>query len=326
MKLRTSLANWHNWQINNQILITIDSKSLLETHLEFQPQMHRQIGLSHQQTACYSLIAERQVEAFGFLRGNKSKHQLIGREVELSQLMGLLADEQHTESQCAHVFGEAGIGKSRLIFELRTQAQGFNQYVAQCLPEHKNNALYPILKVLRYKYSLDGLSPAEATDLLRRQLDSHHNLNTQDCLPILCSWLALPLPEQTSLVTHSPQMQKRLLFDTLTTLLLAQVSVFKQPNLFLFEDMHWADSTSLEFIAKLITSDNFTYSSDVFISTSRQALPEQFSDYAIAMVALHKLTQQQTQDFVQLLFDGKAISSQLFDTLCVSHRWYSTIY
>ncbi len=304
---------------HNQILTTPGSKRQLDAYLEFQPQSSQQVGLSNQPMPIYSLIGEHQVEAFGFLRGNKNNHQLIGREQELESLTKLVQNKQYhhgASAQCAHVHGEAGIGKSRLIFELRTRASGFTHYVAQCLPEHKNNALYPILNVVKHKYSLDALNPETAAQALAQALTGHKHIKAQQTLPILCSWLTLPLPEDIQAAVYSPDIQKQMLFDALIALLVRPTTMLdQQPGLFLFEDMHWADPTSIEFIAKLVNDTGFKTSNDVFISTSRQALPTSLDNGMFASVALDKLNQDKTAEFVRMLFCQQELSPNLLDTV-----------
>ena len=315
---------------SNQILTTQLSKSLLDSYLVFNPQQAANIGINFEQKPLYALLGERQVEAFGFLRANKSNNVFIGREQELAHLQLMLADnkthQSRTNGRCAHVFGEAGIGKSRLVFELRNLARGFTHYVAQCLPEHKNNALYPVLNLVKYKYSLDVMAPEVAVGKLHRELllledgTEQASYKSQDALAILSSWLALPLPEDIEVKAFSPDVQKQILFNALINLLLSEYEnkhISKKNKqrgaLFLFEDIHWADPTSLEFIAAL--SKNNTETNDVFICTSRQPLPETLIENGFDIIELMKLNQQKTTEFVLNLFEKKNVSAKLLDVV-----------
>lgn len=303
----------------NQILTTDNSKKLLESYLKFQTQPSRQVGLSNQPQPTYLLTAERQVEAFGFLRRNKNNHGLIGRDQELDSLIKMLpgGKKRHdTQQKCAHIYGEAGIGKSRLIFELRIHAQGLNHYVAQCLPEYKNSALYPVFNIIRQKYSLNEQTPHAAVEILRRALGKSENITSEDALTILCSWLAYPLPKDMAAAVHSPDVQKQILFDALIALLVeCNTCDSPQSNLVLIEDIHWADPTSLEFVSKLMEDKRFVDSNDVFISTSRSALPPSWQVQDIKSFELAKLDRKKTDEFVQMLFNNTALSPDLFDTV-----------
>ncbi|WDE01600.1 TOMM system kinase/cyclase fusion protein [Thalassomonas actiniarum] len=317
----------------NQVLATQSSKTLLESYLTFQPQQAVCMGVKPEPVALYSLVGERQVEAFGFLRVNKNNHDFIGREQELFTLGQLLKAQANVDNRIdtepallnrsVHVYGEAGIGKSRLVFELRSLAASYRHFVAQCLPEHKNNALYPVLNLVKYKYSLDSLTAGAATAKLHRELKhsatqvGQEMAQVQDALVILCSWLALPLPEGVQGKPLSPDVQKDILFKALITLLLSRETIGNrdkmQPVLFLFEDLHWADPTTIAFIAELSSAS--LGENEVFISTSRQPLPQTLSHSGFASIALTKLSQEKTAEFVFNLFDKQQVSTKLLDVV-----------
>ena len=85
-----------------------------------------------------------------------------------------------------------------------------------------------------------------------------------------------------------------------------------QFKLCIIEDIHWADSTTLDFLkyfAAEITRGN------VLLSTSRQALPSQLQDHTLVDVCLKKLTEQATEEFIVNLFDGRQLSAPLLKLL-----------
>lgn len=309
----------------NQIICTDTCKKRLNSYLEFQPRQSKSIGMTHQPVLLYSLIGERQTEAFGFLRVNKNNQQFIGREQELLTLQKVLQDQQFDKehgnrfghnANMVHIYGEAGIGKSRLVFELKNKAQGFTHYTAQCFPEHKNNALYPIFNVIKHKFSLDAYSPEEAVAVLRGEVSQLNETDELEVMPILCSWLALPLPSDIPMSVHSPDGQKRILFDVLIALLLKRVStISSQPGLIMFEDMHWADPTSLAFIARLGADPAFQASKDVFISTSRMPLPVTLSKICFQILGLLKLDIDDSIKFVSNLLDNREVAANLLDAV-----------
>lgn len=323
----TSIATGLARLANNQILCSDNNKKMLDSYLEFQPQQQGEIGISTKKIGLYSLVGERQGEAFGFLRGNKHNYDFIGRELELAALRQLstsnMDDDSTSVNKSAHVYGEAGIGKSRLTFELRNLTQSFNHIVAQCLPEHKNNALYPILNVIRYKYALDTQLPEDAAQTLLdaisklTALDSDHTkpqAKALEPIPIICSWLSLPLPQDVPETLQSPDVQKQILFNTLVGLLVGNDTPdSSKPGLILFEDMHWADPTSIEFIGCLLNDPRFSTSKNVFVSTSRQSLPTQLDNCGFQSIELLRLDPQKTTEFVNNLFDQQNVSARLLD-------------
>ena len=315
---------------SEQILCSDVSRDLLKSYIEFEPAQACMLGVDRVETQLFSLLAERQVEAFGFLRSSQKNYAFIGREQELEQLSELLNDSEQNTTNLVHVCGEAGIGKSRLVFELRHTALKMRHHIAQCLPEHKNNALYPILKILKYRYSLNDIAPQVALQRLTqamqtvelRTLENNTLEEKNQGFSVLCSWLNLPLDGSLPLSDMVPEVQNKLLFSTLIALLADEKisdgqcdleSAVKQRNLFIFEDLHWADPTSLEFIAEFVTVLKFT--SDVVISTSRKALPVSLEQLGFDSITLHKLTTAATAKFILALFDDETVSENVLDVL-----------
>ncbi|WP_201746309.1 AAA family ATPase [Veronia nyctiphanis] len=125
----------------NQILCTSDAQAILDPHTEFKAHDKLNLGLSIQTEPVFRMVGERLIEAFGFMRGTRNHHELIGREKELETVVSLL-NKPNDVKKVVHIHGEAGIGKSRLLQEVRANAASYQHLVAQCLPEHQNNALY----------------------------------------------------------------------------------------------------------------------------------------------------------------------------------------
>jgi len=305
----------------NQILCSDSTKKILDNYIKFKASQVKALGVKAKKTPLYLMTGERHAEAYGFLRASGQHNQLIGREGELTELLHLLeptnqSDQTTGKNKYAHIHGEAGIGKSRLVIELRSRAQTFNHIITQCLPEYKNSALYPILTVLKYKYSLDTLPPETALAQLRSALYKRQNANIKQGIPILCAWLTLPLPNDLEPVTDSPADQKHVLFDMLSSLLLHQDDPEpRRNNLFMFEDIHWADPTTIEFIAHLISHSNFREPQHVFISTSRQTLPESLVSIAIKSFKVPKLTEDKVHQFIRSLFDQQNIAHAILDVV-----------
>ncbi|MCJ8273724.1 MAG: AAA family ATPase, partial [Psychrosphaera sp.] len=299
-----------------QILCDEITRAKLDAYITFQPAGAAAIGMEDQTTALYALTAERQTESFGFLRANRKHNSFVGRQEQLAQLLSVVTQPSHTnKGPVAHVYGEAGIGKSRLIFELRDQTSGALHCVGQCLPEHRNNALYPVLNILKYRYALDTLPPEQAVIKLSDSIASLADPKLSEALPVLCFWLSLPLPEHMSAPTASPDKQKKLLFNSLSALLCSRPSHAVLSTVFVFEDLHWMDPTSIEFIDVLINSDAFKSTDSRFISTSREPLPQAWRNNLFQQILLTKLALTASQQFVFELFDKQEVSEELMDVV-----------
>ena len=106
--------------------------------------------------------------------------------------------------------GEPGIGKSRLVQELKEQLghEGVTRIEFRCSPYHQNSALYPIIDHLQrlLQFARED-SPAVKLEKLQHTL-SHYRFPQADTVPLLASLLSLPHPEGYPPITGSPQKQK----------------------------------------------------------------------------------------------------------------------
>ncbi|MBQ4811373.1 TOMM system kinase/cyclase fusion protein [Pseudoalteromonas luteoviolacea] len=295
-----------------QILCSAESRSILEPYSDFDYFDNIQIGLSFEQLTLYNLKGEKRIEAFGFMRGTKTNHKLIGRQLELDKTLSVINGENNT--RIAHIYGEAGIGKSRLLQEVRDNASKYQHLVAQCLPEHQNNALYPILNLIRYLFNTDNV-PATDIALLFKDFLEEHGLseeNIEATIPVLMAWLAIPLPDEAQTSSHSPDEQKALLFTGLSALLLSRKSSITEFKLYIIEDIHWSDAVTLEFLRHFAGQ---LQDGSVMISTSRQSCPSSLHDLTLLEVELNKLTNKATTDFIEQLFECKHVSENVRSVL-----------
>lgn len=296
----------------NQILCSDNSRRLLENHVTFEPQPAKALTLLPQCEPIFSLQAERQVEAIGFLRGTRSSNSFIGRENELQSLLTFSGSEGH--ENLAHIHGEAGIGKSRLIYEYRNHLKELDQYTAQCLPEYQCNALYPILKIVRHQYALHMHNHEASFEQLMQVLQHYHVERINDSVAILYAWLGLELPKHIDETSLAQDSQRSLLFNTLAVLL-SHAGEDNTRSLYIFEDMHWADPTSIEFIEYWLNHKNYINKNHLFVSTSRQVLPAKLCTLTTKVIKVERLTEAQTTEFLASLFNNTALATEVSSTI-----------
>jgi len=304
----------------NQILCSEVTRKLLDNHIEFQAHKITVGGEEARNFSAYAIKSEKTVEAFGFLRANMRSHSFIGRAHELTLLEELL---DRPQASFAHVYGEAGIGKSRIIFELRNNEKKHSHYVVQCLPEYRNNAFYPILNLLEQKYSLALLCQDKGVDRLRSVLleytksdkyigdgsiDERLKVDVEVAIPILCVWLNYDLLNGREVPELSPERMKDILFYALVILLCAKNSSDAPiQSLFVFEDIHWADDVSLAWIDYLLTSALFIDKDHSVITTSREPIDREKG----VRLKIEKFEKSDLEDFVCKLFQNNPVANDL---------------
>jgi TOMM system kinase/cyclase fusion protein len=178
---------------------------------------------------------------------------LVGRDVEVALLQERWAQVQQGIGQVVVLSGEAGMGKSRLVRALIERLTGtpFTRLECRCSPYHQHTALYPIMDLLQRSLRFDGtMSPDEKFARLEGLLHEQR-LDVQEHLPLLAALLSLPLPaERYPPLQLTSQQQRQRTLDTLLALTLAVAA--HQPGLFIVEDLHWIDPSTLEWLGLII--------------------------------------------------------------------------
>lgn len=234
---------------------------------------------------------------------------LVGRDAELALLMSRWTQVQSGWGQVALVSGEPGIGKSRFVQALRERMSqaGSRSIVFRCSPYATQSSLYPIIvhmqRLLQWQR---GESPAETFDKLERLLQAY-DLPLEDIMPLLAVLLALPTDRYPPL-QMSPQRQKQRTYDALIACLLAEAE--RQPVLGVFEDMHWADPSTLELLGLF-----FERVQTVPILTLLTYRPEFRPPWAIrspfTQLVLPRLDPAQMTTMMAGIMQGKALPAEV---------------
>jgi TOMM system kinase/cyclase fusion protein len=204
-----------------------------------------------EEQSLHTLVDERS----GATRGHTPDGQasvLVGREQELELLLDRWRRTRAGSGQCVLVTGEPGIGKSRLSRELqsRVASESCTVLEGRCSADAKNHALYPLIELLgRHFDILDSSSSEAASARFGKRLESL-GLASSELLPLLAPLFGLPLVAPLVPLDVSPQKQKELTLQAILTLLFALSET--APALFILEDLHWADPSTLELLTLLV--------------------------------------------------------------------------
>ncbi len=298
----------------NQIICSSITKKMLDNYIEFESTHAFTTDIFANKIPLHKLVGEKTLEAFGFLRSANQKHLFIGREQELATLTESLKIQRATAS---HIFGEAGIGKSRLLQEFRNHAKTHNHFIAQCLPEYQNNAVFPILRLIESLYNLSFLTNSDKLALFQKiACSTDEKKKNESRILVLSNWFDLEPPKEIGEQELSPDESKNILFDCLVELLYHDsICDSNKTNLFVIEDLHWADPITIKFIQKMVESEAFINSKSTLLSSSRKELPQELEAIFSDNIELKHLEKPDTQKFIHALFDHQDVSKQVLDLL-----------
>ena len=174
----------------------------------------------------------------------------VGRHRELELLSSRLESANRGQGQIVGISGEAGIGKSRLIFEFRESlADKPVTYVeGQCRSYGSTSPYLPVLDVFKAICGItEGDAPGEMADKARTSLLGA-GLDLLETAPYLLYLLDIE-HDAERFAALTPEVTKARIFETLRQLILKKSR--RTPLVIVVEDLHWIDSTSEEYLASL---------------------------------------------------------------------------
>lgn len=290
------------------ILVTDPAKKLLDPYLEFESGTEQHFPNHSEPLDTHFITGERQTEALSFLRPWSANREMVGRDMEKDQLLREWAAVKSGEQKAVVVHGQAGIGKSKMIYEVKKQirSDGHLFREARCLTEHQNNALFPFLDLLRNHWGIAGMQhEGEMFQVLENEL-RNAGADLERGLPVLCFWLNISLKGDYQLPQVTPDIQKQILFELLRKALEALGQ--GNPFMLVLEDLHWLDPTGEEFVRYLLATPFETPC--LFLMTTRPVYIPDWQHPHLAYLALHPLSETSTEIFVQNVLDGKDIEAR----------------
>ena len=178
--------------------------------------------------------------------------RMVGRDTELQLLLDRWELVRSGEGQAVFISGEAGIGKSRLLQSLhdRVRKEDHISIRYQCSPHHTSSALYPAVRQLeraaRFTPTDSKETKLDKLEALLARADTALAADT----PLFADLLTVPSEAGLGPTTTSPEQKRERLLEALLGQLLALAA--QKPVLFLFEDTHWIDPTSLVLLERVL--------------------------------------------------------------------------
>jgi class 3 adenylate cyclase/tetratricopeptide (TPR) repeat protein len=177
----------------------------------------------------------------------------VGRDTEIAAFQQALEQAGKGHGQVMAAVGEAGVGKSRLVYECvhAHHTQGWLVLESAAVSYGKATPYFPVIDLLkRYVHVEEGDDPrtirAKATGQIATLDES-----LQGTIPALLSLLDA-LPEDSPFLTLEPSQRRQRTLDGLKRLLVRESQV--QPLLLVFEDLHWIDTETQALLDTLVDS------------------------------------------------------------------------
>ncbi len=239
---------------------------------------------------------------------------LVGREHEVGLLRERWERTTQAEGQVVLLSGEPGIGKSRLVQVMREYAEreAARRIEFRCSPYHQNSAFYPIIEHLQRLLAFAPPdSASERLGKLALTLASYR-FPQADTLPLLAALLSLPQPEHAPSLTISPQRQRQKTQEVLVAWLVEESE--RHPLYCPWEDLHWADPSTLELLTLLI--DHVPTARLYLLLTFRPEFTPPWSPRShLSHLTLSRLGRGQVTQMVAQIAGDRALAPELLQQI-----------
>jgi class 3 adenylate cyclase/tetratricopeptide (TPR) repeat protein len=239
--------------------------------------------------------------------------RFVGRENATAALMEAYEKVKNGSGQVVGIVGEAGVGKSRLLFEFRNllPQDDFIYLEGRCI--HYGGAMpyLPILDVLR---SYFGIVEGERESLVRKRVAERTlrlDKNLVETLPPLQDLLSLKV-EDESYLKLEPKNRRERVFEALRDLLVRESQ--ERPLIMAMEDLHWVDKTTEDFLDYFIGW--MANVSVMLVMLYRPEYTHQWGNKSyFNRIGVDQLTLKSSAELVKAILEGGETAPELRDLI-----------
>jgi predicted ATPase/class 3 adenylate cyclase len=299
----------------NTVVISADTYRLVQGYFECQALGIQALRGVAEPVAVYRILQDSGARGRLDVAVTRGLTPLVGRESEVTLLLERWEQVKAGHGQVVLLSGDAGIGKSRLVQMLKEHVANEPHVRWECrsVPYYQNTALYPLTDLLQRTLHWQ---PDETSDEKFGKLEQilrQYRLPLEETVPLFAPLLALPVPEHRyPPLNLSPQRQRQKTLETIVAILLELAE--RQPVLFIVEDLHWTDPTTLEWL-HLVVEQIPTISILTLLTCRPYFQPAWHHRSYITEMTLNRLSNTQVAQIVDRMIDGKPLPAAVLQQI-----------
>jgi class 3 adenylate cyclase/tetratricopeptide (TPR) repeat protein len=233
------------------VLVSGNTYNLAENYFEFEPLGKVQVNGKAVPQEAYVLLRPSDIRTRIAASADRGLTRFVGRTRELETIKEAFNKAGSGQGQVVGIVGEAGVGKSRLLFELRSVLPrgGYTYFEGHCLHYGGSMPYLPILDVFR---SYVGIKEGEQESIIKKKMNDRIlglDETLKSAIPPLEEFLSLKI-EDEEYAKLEPKKKKERTFESIRDLLIRGSQ--ERPLILAIEDLHWIDKTSEEFLGYMI--------------------------------------------------------------------------
>jgi class 3 adenylate cyclase/tetratricopeptide (TPR) repeat protein len=297
----------------NQIVVSAATCTMLGDHFTLEDLGAYELKGFAEPVPAWRVLSARDTESRFAARQTGKSIPLVGRQEEMGLLLRAWDGSCHGRGQVVLVQGEAGVGKSRLVEGLREATGKDHIWVAiRCSPFHTASAFHPIVEYLKrvFGWQPEDTAPQHLAKL-EAGLAGFKTLPLSESVRLFADLVSVPAPEDRyPRLSMTAQQQRDATLDAIVAWLIEVAA--RAPVLMAWEDLHWADPTTLETLGMLI--EQAPTAALLVVATYRPELTPPWPQRShMTPITLNRLERPEVETMVGHLAGGRPLPGEVVD-------------
>jgi class 3 adenylate cyclase/tetratricopeptide (TPR) repeat protein len=297
----------------NQIVVSSATRMMLGDHFDLEDLGAYELKGFAEPVPAWRVLSARDVESRFAATRTGSSAPLVGRQEEMGLLLRAWDGSSRGRGQVVLIQGEAGVGKSRLVEGLREAAGQDHIWVAmRCSPFHTASAFHPIIEHLKrvFGWQPEDTAPQHLAKL-EAGLAGFKTLPLSESVRLFADLMSVPAPEDRyPRLSMTAQQQRDATLDAIIAWLIETAE--RTRVLMAWEDLHWADPTTLETLGMLI--EQAPTAAMLVVATYRPELTPPWPHRShMTPITLNRLERPEVETMLGHLAGGRSLPSEVVD-------------
>jgi class 3 adenylate cyclase/tetratricopeptide (TPR) repeat protein len=295
--------------------VTEDTFKLTEGLFRFEALGELEVKGKERACMTYRVIAPSTMKTRFDVSAERGLTLFVGRERELELLLDGFERSKEGRGQAVSIIAEAGVGKSRLLYEFRkaTTNEEVTFLEGRCLSYSRTVAYHPVIDILKSNF---GIQEGDGDFEIRKKVEAGLKILEADeasTLPYLLELLSVKESGIDELAL-TPEARKERIIEALNRIILKGSEI--RPVIMAIEDLHWIDQSSEEVFKFQLDSISgakvfliFTYRPEFVHTWGRRSYHNQVNlnrlsnRESLAMVAHLLGTEEMDRDLEELILE-----------------------
>ena len=291
-----------------RIVIAEATHRLIEGYFHTRPLGALTLKGKAEPVTAWEVISVREARTRLDVEVERGLTQFVSRERELRVLMECFEQAKAGEGQVVFITGEPGIGKSRLLHEFHrrigveaTWVEGRSMSFGQSI------AFHPLIDLMKRNFRIEE---GDNEGTMIKKIQQSVLLLGEDLrptLPYIRYFLSVD-PGDEVVAAMEPRQRRAGIFDAVRQLTLRAAEV--RPQVILFEDLHWMDKATEEYL--LFIADIVPTSRLLLLFTYRPGYTHPFGEYTYhTRIALNTLSQKDSVEIAKAVLATGSLPEDL---------------